>query len=508
MAGDIAEMGYSVPEDVSAAIDSAEALVFDVAQRRVTDSLASIRDLLERHLDHIEALYERGEDVTGVPTGYIDLDAQLAGLQPSNLVIVGGRPGTGKALSLDTAIATPTGWTTMGELQVGDEVFDDQGQPCRVTYVSPVMVDRPCYEVAFDDGSTIVADADHQWFAYDFPAWKSHRQPYYRALRPPIHPEFARDQSAARRLPRVVTTQEMVDEGLSATRDRRPNWYVPLTQALDLPEAELPVDPYVLGCWLGDGCSTSSEMTVGEADWRHFHAEFTGAGYAFERRTQLQWATVPIRGKGAWQGYHGPLRVLTRELVSVGLLGRVEKHIPAPYVRGSPKQRLALLQGLLDTDGSVSPNGVVELCLSNRRLLEQAHELVCSLGHKPGPVRECSVRLPDGRVGVAWRFGWTPLDCVFRLARKAERYDAARSRRMSGRITRRAVTSIRPVPSVPVRCITVESRRHLYLAGKSMIPTHNTSFALGIASHAALESRTPVLLFSLEMSHLELTQRM
>ncbi|MCA1674910.1 MAG: replicative DNA helicase [Actinobacteria bacterium] len=96
VAGDIAEMGYSVPEDVAAAIDSAEALVFDVAQRRVTDSLASIRDLLERHLDHIEALYERGQDITGVPTGFIDLDTQLAGLQPSNLIIVGGRPGTGK----------------------------------------------------------------------------------------------------------------------------------------------------------------------------------------------------------------------------------------------------------------------------------------------------------------------------------------------------------------------------------------------------------------------------
>jgi replicative DNA helicase len=96
VAGEIAEMGYSVPEDVPAAIDEAEALVFDVAQRRVTDSLSSLRDLLERHLDHIEALYERGEDITGIPTGFIDLDAQLAGLQPSNLVIVGGRPGTGK----------------------------------------------------------------------------------------------------------------------------------------------------------------------------------------------------------------------------------------------------------------------------------------------------------------------------------------------------------------------------------------------------------------------------
>jgi replicative DNA helicase len=96
VAGQIAELGYSVPDDVLATIDTAESLVFEVAQRRVTDSMLPIRELLERHLDHIEALYERGQDIIGVPTGYIDLDQQLAGLQPSNLVIVGGRPGTGK----------------------------------------------------------------------------------------------------------------------------------------------------------------------------------------------------------------------------------------------------------------------------------------------------------------------------------------------------------------------------------------------------------------------------
>ena len=96
VAGDIAEMGYSVPEDVANAVDEAEAMVFNVAQRRVTDSMANIRDLLSAQLDHLEALFERNQEITGVPTGFIDLDRQLAGLQPSNLVIIGGRPGTGK----------------------------------------------------------------------------------------------------------------------------------------------------------------------------------------------------------------------------------------------------------------------------------------------------------------------------------------------------------------------------------------------------------------------------
>src|SRR5215212_2845057 len=216
VAGDIAEMGYSVPEDVANAVDEAEAMVFDVAQRRVTDSMANIRDLLSAQLDHLEALFERNQEITGVPTGFIDLDRQLAGLQPSNLVIIGGRPGTGKALALNTPIPTPMGWTTMGELQVGDPVIGATGAPCQVTFVTPVMHEHRCFEVLFDDGSTIVADADHQWFAYDFPAWKSFRAAQYRAARPPRHPQFARDQSALRRQPRVVTTQQMIDQGVHA----------------------------------------------------------------------------------------------------------------------------------------------------------------------------------------------------------------------------------------------------------------------------------------------------
>jgi replicative DNA helicase len=96
VAGDIAEMGYSLPEDVTAALDRAEAMVFEVAERRVTDSLKPLRELLAVSLDHLEALYNRGDAITGVPTGFTDLDERLSGLQPSALVIVGARPSMGK----------------------------------------------------------------------------------------------------------------------------------------------------------------------------------------------------------------------------------------------------------------------------------------------------------------------------------------------------------------------------------------------------------------------------
>src|SRR5947209_435667 len=302
VAGEIAEVGYDLPNDVAMAIDRAEAMVYEVAQKRVTDSMVGIGPLLEQSLDHIEALYERGEEITGIPTGYTDLDGILAGLQPSNLVIVGARPAMGKALALDTPIATPDGWTTMGEITVGSEVFDEQGQPCRVTYVSPVFVDHDCYEVAFDDGSKLIADAEHQWFAYDFPAWKSHRALTDRLAKGPCaHPTLARDQSDRRRLPRVVTTQQMHGEGVRYAKEKRPNWYLPLAAPIECPEVDLPVDPYVLGCWLGAASGSSD-------------------------------------------------------------------HPPSTYPRSPMKQRLALVQGLLDTRVTVNERtGAVTLCLAVER---------------------------------------------------------------------------------------------------------------------------------------------
>ncbi|MGH9267074.1 MAG: replicative DNA helicase, partial [Acidimicrobiales bacterium] len=96
VAGEIAEMGYQVPDDVEATLDRAETLVFAVAQRRVADTMSDLRALLEQSLDRLEMLYERNESITGTPTGYTDLDELLSGLQPSSLVVVGARPSAGK----------------------------------------------------------------------------------------------------------------------------------------------------------------------------------------------------------------------------------------------------------------------------------------------------------------------------------------------------------------------------------------------------------------------------
>ena len=96
VAGEIAELGYGLPEDVTKTIDTAESMVYDLSQHRITDSTAELRDLLAETLGRIEEMYDRGDSITGTPTGYTDLDTLTAGLQPEALIVVGARPAMGK----------------------------------------------------------------------------------------------------------------------------------------------------------------------------------------------------------------------------------------------------------------------------------------------------------------------------------------------------------------------------------------------------------------------------
>ena len=127
VAGEIAEMGYSVPEDVAAAMDRAESLVFNVAERRVTDSLRPLTELLYASMDRLEQLFDRGETITGVPTGYVDLDERLYGLQPNALIIVGARPAMGKCLRGDMRILDPV----TGALDTVEELYRRHGSTGR-----------------------------------------------------------------------------------------------------------------------------------------------------------------------------------------------------------------------------------------------------------------------------------------------------------------------------------------------------------------------------------------
>ena len=159
----IAAMGYSGEGEINDVVDSAQAEVYKVTDRRASEDYAPLSDIMSGVLDEIEMIGNREAGLYGVPTGFADLDDLTNGLHAGQMIIVAARPAMGKALALDTPLPTPTGWTTMGEVAVGDLLYDAEGRPTSVVAATDVMVGRPCYEVTFSDGSTIVADAEHQW---------------------------------------------------------------------------------------------------------------------------------------------------------------------------------------------------------------------------------------------------------------------------------------------------------------------------------------------------------
>jgi replicative DNA helicase len=182
------------------------------------------------------------------------------------------------------------------------------------------------------------------------------------------------------------------------------------------------------------------------------------------------------------------------------------KHIPAIFLRASEAQRRALLAGLLDTDGTVSPAGCVQITVTNARLAGDIGELISSLGYRRG----VSTRTVQGRsaaTSTAYTITFSPVEDVFRLERKRIAHKERRAK-PTPRIRSRFISAVRPIQSVPVRCIQVDADHHMYLAGRSMIPTHNSTFALDIARAASIKHQQSSVVFSLEMSKHEITMRL
>lgn len=344
--------------------------------------------------------------------------------------LVSGMTGAGKATKTDTPVPTPTGWTTMGDLRDGDLVYDDQGQTCRVVTAWPVQHGRPCYDVAFSDGSVITADADHLW---------------------DVETRSSRSNNTPSK---VLSTAEMVGSLRAGTRPGAVNYSVRVAGPLAAPEADLPVDPYTLGMWLGDGNTHSGRLTLNRDDAPEIE---TNLGYPYRR--------VPSADRSGAVGVR--VEGLTTRLRHAGVLG--DKHIPLAYLRASEQQRRALLAGLLDSDGYATPHGGVVFAVTLERLARDTRSLIATLGYKSS-LNDKPAVLNSVVHGTAWIVSFTPPDPVFRVTRKGSR-QVTTVRASAGR---RFITEILPVPSAPVRCITVDSPTSLYLVGDQCITTHNS----------------------------------
>ncbi len=506
----IAQLGYAGEGQVDDTVDRAQAEIYAITENRASEDYAPLSDLMESTLDEIEAIQNRDGSMVGVPTGFADLDELTNGLQPGQMVIVAARPAMGKALALDTPLPTPTGWTTMGEVQVGDCLYDADGKPTRVVAATDVMRDRPCYAVTFSDGSRIVADAQHQWLTESRAARKSEwaaRRGYNRT----------RNQ---RILPEVITTEQMAAT-VRVGAEGRANHAVLNARPLQSDASHLPIPAYVLGAWLGDGHSASARLTSEDDEIpalirqfgivcelkgdRVYSLRLPAPSPVSERRRQCPDCGAAYSGGVRCAECHADHGTLQAQLRTLGVLG--DKHIPVCYLRAPEADRRALLAGLLDTDGTLVRNGgSVQLALTNERLAMDAWELILSLGYKCTH-RTKAVAGRTSASSTAHILTFSTVDDVFWMRRKADLHREIRPR-STARIGRRYVVDVRPVASVPVRCVEVDNADHLYLAGRAMIPTHNSTLGLDLCRAASIHNNLTSVIFSLEMTKSEITMRM
>ena len=471
---------FNVPGNSGTVAHYAGLVLEDATRRRASAAVAAAQQALMEGA-------ERPSDVVGELTGRLNALSQGHGkalleaktlsevlsvrdefdwlipglLERRDRVVVTAGEGAGKALALDTPIPTPEGWTTMGALKVGQMVFGRDGKPTRITGATDVMHGRECFRVEFSDGSSVIADAEHQWTTEDYRA----RKVYSRRRNKPVA-KRGTDQSWKHAKEGVRTTAEVRDT-LMARDGFCLNHSVTVTDPVQYPDADLGIDPYVLGSWLGDGHSADGRMTVGDEDAEFVQAEFARLGH-------------PMRKQSAKYMYGVPgLKVKLRD---AGVLGN--KHIPDAYMRASVDQRFALLQGLMDTDGYCGNRGrgssSCEFSVSDERLARDVHELLLGLGYKV-TFREGDATLRGRVVGKRYRLMFQSERVPFRLPRKAERVIPLRTQRSR----RRFITAVVPVESVPVRCIAVDNEDRMYLCGREFIPTHNTTFIRQMAIASA-----------------------
>ena len=351
-------------------------------------------------------------------------------VKKGNKIIIGDW----KGLPLDTEIPTLNGWSTIANLQEGDIIFDKDGNPTKILHKSEIH-NNPCYKITFDNGDTIVADHEHRW-EISFSTAKTSK----------YHGEY-RTQ--------VMTTEEIANY-LEALPEKRASYDIPKIvnpRPLNLEKKELPIDPYVLGCWLGDGSKQCGAITnetnnvLGEIQRRGYSL---GDDISAEDRTP----TYTILG------IYGKLKELN--LIN-------NKHIPDIYQRASYEQRLDLLRGLMDTDGYYNPK-------RKRFVMETAQEWQCydfikllaSLGIKS--TKFDIVKKLNGKEFHEYSINFSTRSLNPFLMRNQEVEYPTRDA-----CTYRNIDKVELVETVPTQCLEVDSPSHTFLCTNKMIVTHNTN---------------------------------
>lgn len=371
----------------------------------------------------------------------------------NRLGIYVGLAGTGKAMPKDTLIPTPDGEKLLGEIKVGDFVFDRKGHPTKVLGVYDRGV-RRCFELTFSDGRKTRCCDEHIWPCY-----------------------------TSKKNLKNLTLQEMMEKGIRISAKSGARFRMPINGCVEFSEKELPVHPYILGVFLGDGCCKERYLTLSSNDLP-----------VVEKVAKLLNATAEKLSENnySWRFMKGGKAITTKEvfgdIASWVMRGSNEKAIPAYYLHGSSDQRIALLQGLFDTDGSVSSksNGLASFSTTSSELYAGVSYLLRSLGLSASTSSKAVCR---GRVKqngtcstdyvVRTHLKPDQFDVCFSLPRQIEKLKAVFGafKRPSKCTERVALTDVREIEPCDQVCILVDNPEHLFLANDFLV-THNTHRAI------------------------------
>ena len=410
---------------------------------------------------------------TPIPTGIGKVDEVLeGGIGKGELGVIIGSSSFGKAQPLDARILTPSGYKLMGEMCVGDYVIGRDGKSHMVSGVFPQGL-RPIYKVTFSNGTSCECDIEHLWNV------NSHYQrcgkKYVKGLSKNRDDKYYIPDNSFK----TLSLKEIIEKGIVKNGTSRFNFKVPKNEVIEFNENNNIIDPYLVGYIIGDGNLDRVSITVGKEDKINIENELKTILkedlHIFYREKRNIWS-FDIVGE-------------TKQNIRDNFVYQKsdEKIIPSEYIFNSSKNRIALLQGLMDSDGSANKNGSCEFCSKSEELAKQVQFLVRSLGgfaslsvSKSGYFSKKYNKYVD--CGLRYRVTITMCDeniKIFRLKRKQERVKYRT--RLKNSIF---ITNAEYVGEKEAQCIMVDSDEHLYIT-EDFIVTHNTSMTTAIASFAA-----------------------
>lgn len=329
----------------------------------------------------------------------------------------------GKALPITEQILTPNGFKPLGDLIVGDVIYGADGKKTNIKYITETMYDKVMYEIKFDNGETIIACEDHLW-NISTSSWQ-------------------RSKSKTR----TKSTKEIIkimDSVSDKTKSGNP--FIEVTKPVNFDYRKLEINPYALGLWIGDGSKSSKKLICKYDDFLIYESVLNECRLDGTDNTVLD--------------------------INIDLYNLQErKHIPEDFIFNTIDNRLELIRGLMDTNGYAEKNGHLEFYNTNKDIIDTMRFLLSSLGIKT------TVRIKNGKskTSECYVIGFVCTEWdMFKLPRKLERQYNCKNHLKNKRVY---IHSITPVQTVPCRCLQVDNEDHLFLAGKTLIPTHNTTVA-------------------------------